>query len=293
MQISTTQHAASRTRVLAALLVGFAGVALMLIPVLVFARGATAAHARLHLEGSASVMTATAIVALVWRRARRPIEWRARAALISTLAFVASAQLAESGGALAWASDGETVRSPTLHVLHTTATVLGAIGLVAVAASAVAAFGVLVARFAPLLRAGSTMLMLALAFGIAAGSAEASSIVYVKANGIWIVGPDGKHPRKLTSGSRRFVSPSHSATGTIVALGDDNHLYRFSHTGKPLGKPIATWLGLGGGRGFSGPYRVRVSPDGSKVAFTVLHMQGLDQVSGNSEAEGITSYSYV
>ena len=54
-----------------------------------------------------------------------------------------------------------------------------------------------------------------------------------------------------------------------------------------------TWLGLGGGKGFAGPYRVRVSPDGSKVAFTVLHSQGLGQVTGTSRIEGMTSYSYV
>ena len=126
---------------------------------------------------------------------------------------------------------------------------------------------------------------------LAAGRARASSIVYVKANSVWVSDPNRRTQTKLTSG-RKFASPSQADNGTIVALGDDNHLYRFSHTGKPLGKPIPTWLGLGGGQGFSGPYRVRVSPDGSKVAFTVLHFEGLDQVSGNSEVEGITSYSY-
>jgi WD40 repeat protein len=123
-------------------------------------------------------------------------------------------------------------------------------------------------------------------------AAQASSIVYVKDNAVWVTSPDGKHQVKLASG-RKFASPSQADDGTIVALGDDNHLYRFSHSGRPIGKPVATWLGLGGGSGFSGPYRTRVSPDGKKVAFTVLHVQGLDQVSGNSEVEGITSYSYV
>jgi len=125
-----------------------------------------------------------------------------------------------------------------------------------------------------------------------ATTAAASSIVYVKGDAVWVSSPDGKHQIKVASG-HKFASPSQADDGTIVALGDDNHLYRFTHSGKQLGKPVATWLGLGGGQGFSGPYRVRVSPDGSKVAFTVLHVQGLDQVSGNSEIEGITSYSYV
>jgi hypothetical protein len=129
--------------------------------------------------------------------------------------------------------------------------------------------------------------------GVSAGSAGAGSIVYVKSNSIWVVAPNGKHPARLTGGTRKFASPSQADNGTVVALGDDNHLYRFSRAGRQIGKPIATWLGLGGGQGFAGPYRVRVSPDGSKVAFTVLHSQGLDQVTGTSRVEGITSYSYV
>ncbi len=141
--------------------------------------------------------------------------------------------------------------------------------------------------------AAVAVLALALAVaGLAATTARADSIVYVKSDAVWLASPDGKHQLKLTSG-RKYASPSQADDGTIVALGDDNHLYRFSHTGRPIGKPVPTWLGLGGGQGFSGPYRVRVSPDGKKVAFTVLHVEGLDQVSGNSEVEGITSYSYV
>ena len=56
---------------------------------------------------------------------------------------------------------------------------------------------------------------------------------------------------QLTSG-RKYASPSQGDKGTIVALGDDNHLYHFSRAGKPLGKPVPTWLGLGGGNGFRG-----------------------------------------
>jgi hypothetical protein len=285
-------HSLSRKRILASLALGLAGAGLFLIPALFVARDETAAHAQLHVGSAAVVMTVAAIVALAWRTARRRSESLARTALLSTLSLLAVSQLTESAGAFAWRSDGVTLASPALHVVHTAAALTGAFSLFAIGAAAVAALATLTLRLAPLLRAGTTMLLLALALGVAAGSAGASSIVYVKSNSIWVVAPNGKHPRKLTSGSRRFASTSQADSGTVVALGDDNHLYRFSHAGRQIGKPVATWLGLGGGQGFAGPYRVRVSPDGSKVAFTVLHSQGLDQVTGTSRVEGITSYSY-
>jgi hypothetical protein len=265
----------------------------MLIPAVLVAHDETAVHAQLHIGSSAVVMTVAAAIALVWSTTRRRSESVARTAVLSALSLLAFSQLAESGGAYAWESDGTTLQSPVLHVVHTAAAVTGAVALFAVGGAAVAALATLAVRVAPLLRAGTTVTLLALALGVAAGSAGASSIVYVKSNSIWVVPPNGKHPTKLTSGSRKFASPSQADDGTVVALGDDNHLYRFSRAGRQLGAPIATWLGLGGGHGFAGPYRVRVSPDGSKVAFTVLHSQGLDQVTGTSRIERITSYSYV
>ena len=125
-----------------------------------------------------------------------------------------------------------------------------------------------------------------------ASTARADSIVYVKGNAIWASSPDGKRQVQLAA-NRRFASPSQADDGTIVALGDDNHLYRFSRGGKPIGKPVLTWLGLNGGSGFAGPYRPRVSPDGTKVAFTFMRSQGLDPVTGTSRVEGGTSYTYV
>ena len=71
-----------------------------------------------------------------------------------------------------------------------------------------------------------------------ASTARADSIVYVKGNAIWASSPDGKRQVQLAA-NRRFASPSQADDGTIVALGDDNHLYRFSRGGKPIGKPVA------------------------------------------------------
>jgi hypothetical protein len=233
----------------------------MLIPAVLVAHDETAVHAQLHIGSSAVVMTVAAAIALVWSTTRRRSESVARTAVLSALSLLAFSQLAESGGAYAWESDGTTLQSPVLHVVHTAAAVTGAVALFAVGGAAVAALATLAVRVAPLLRAGTTVTLLALALGVAAGSAGASSIVYVKSNSIWVVPPNGKHPTKLTSGSRKFASPSQADDGTVVALGDDNHLYRFSRAGRQLGAPIATWLGLGGGHGFAGLSHLRDEDD--------------------------------
>jgi hypothetical protein len=124
---------------------------------------------------------------------------------------------------------------------------------------------------------------------VAAPPTHASSIVFAKRDAVWVVGPDGKRPVRITHG-RKYASPSQADSGVIVALGDDNRLYRFSRSGRRL-SAVSTWLGLGGGQGFAGPYRPRVSPDGSTVAYTVFHTQGLDPVTGTSRTEGNVAYT--
>jgi hypothetical protein len=127
---------------------GLAAAALMLIPVFLFAQGDTATHARLHVATSVTVMLIAAIVALVWRSPRRSLEAGSRRALVAALSLLGAAQLTESAGALAWASDGETVRSAALQSVHTAATAAGAVAVIAVAISTVAAFGTVVVRLA-------------------------------------------------------------------------------------------------------------------------------------------------
>ena len=125
---------------------------------------------------------------------------------------------------------------------------------------------------------------------VAATSAHAGSIVFAKRNAIWVVGDDGRRPVQITHGGK-FASPSQADNGVIVALGDDNRLYRLCRCGRRLSR-VSTWLGLGGGQGFAGPYRPRVSPDGSIVAYTFFHTQGLDPVTGTSRTDGNVAYTY-
>jgi hypothetical protein len=135
-------------RILLALGLGLAGTALVLIPLLLFAQGDTTTHTGLHLATSASVMVLAATVALVWRSPRRLLESGSRRALVAALSLLAAAQLAESVGALAWASDGETVRSAALQSVHTAATAASALGVISVAISTVAALCAVVVRLA-------------------------------------------------------------------------------------------------------------------------------------------------
>ncbi|WP_231379358.1 TolB-like translocation protein [Candidatus Solirubrobacter pratensis] len=128
------------------------------------------------------------------------------------------------------------------------------------------------------------------ALALAPAAAGADSVAYVKDNDIWVSSPDGARAAQVSHG-RKFASPSQSDDGTIVAIGDDNRLWRFNQDGTQPSAPFLTWLGLGGGSGFSGPYAARVSPDGTKVAFTFFHTQGVDPVTGTSSTEGGVSYT--
>lgn len=152
----TPRHVASRARVLIALALGLAAAATMLIPALLVARDETATHAQLHVVSAAIVMAVAAAVALVWRSPSRRSEWLARRSLLSSLSLLALAQLTESGGAYAWGPDGETLASPSLHLVHTASALTGATALFAVGASAAAATATLAFRLLPLLRAGGT-----------------------------------------------------------------------------------------------------------------------------------------
>jgi hypothetical protein len=124
-----------------------------------------------------------------------------------------------------------------------------------------------------------------------ATTADASSIAFVRGDDVWVAAPDGTHQAQVTTG-RRFASPSQADDGTIVAIDDGNALYRLTQAGVPRNAPFFTWLGLGGGSGFSGPYFPRVSPDGSKIAFGFFHTEGLDPVTGTSETLGGISYTW-
>src|SRR4051794_3139321 len=146
-------------------------------------------------------------------------------------------------------------------------------------------------RLPALLTALPALLTALLACGACASTAHAGSIAFVRGDNVWVAAPDGTHQAQVTTG-RRFASPSQADDGTIVAIDDGNALYRMTQAGALRNAPVFTWLGLGGGNGFSGPYLPRVSPDGTKIAFGFFHTQGLDPVSGTSNTVGGISYTW-
>src|SRR4051794_1267058 len=99
-----------------------------------------------------------------------------------------------------------------------------------------------------------------------AGSAHASSLVYVKNGDVWSSSPDGAQQVQISHGGG-YAEPSQADDGTIVATRADGRLYRLDRRGALLNEPVATWL-AGGAPGFSGPSKPVVSLDGSKVAYS-------------------------
>lgn len=104
-----------------------------------------------------------------------------------------------------------------------------------------------------------------------AGPASADSIVYIKDNNVWIASPDGSKQHQVTTDGEadwRYASPSQADDGTIVASkGTD--IVRMKQNGEVLSSfdPPATTDSAG--QHIDGiPLGVKVSPDGSKIAYT-------------------------
>src|SRR4051812_11909600 len=112
-------------------------------------------------------------------------------------------------------------------------------------------------------RAAALGIAVAAAF---AGSAHASSLVYVKDGDVWASSPDGAQQVQITHGGG-YAQPSQADDGTIVATRADGRLYRLDRRGALLNEPVATWL-AGAAPRFTGPMKPVVSPDGSTVAYS-------------------------
>jgi hypothetical protein len=101
-----------------------------------------------------------------------------------------------------------------------------------------------------------------------AAQASADSLVYIKADNVWLSNPDGSGAYQVTldgTSASPYESPSQADDGTIVAVraagGQRRQLYRMTQSGALLNAPINTPAPG------TGALNAKVSPDGRYVAY--------------------------
>ena len=116
----------------------------------------------------------------------------------------------------------------------------------------------------------------------AAGPASADSVVYLKDANVWIANADGSGARQFTQYAYNWAWPSEDDSGNVVAVGGlarnnpdgsdssgSSEVYRFQPDGNEIGGAMPTWGSYSTPSCPTyGPRDVRVSPDGSKVAYS-------------------------
>jgi hypothetical protein len=108
------------------------------------------------------------------------------------------------------------------------------------------------------------------ALAVAAAPAAGSSIVYIKKGNVWLSSPNG-HARQKVTRNGGWSYPSQADNGIIVAL-RNRRVTRLTRSGRVIGKPFKV---IGSSRfesdptgvNFSGPYSLKVSPNGKRVAY--------------------------
>ncbi len=102
----------------------------------------------------------------------------------------------------------------------------------------------------------------------AAPAARADTIVFRKGTDVWRMAPDGSAQTPLTGGERRYEWPSAADDGTIVAADETGRLWRMTLDGVALGAPIPTAATVATEDApAETPTHVRISPDGTKIAY--------------------------
>jgi hypothetical protein len=102
----------------------------------------------------------------------------------------------------------------------------------------------------------------ALALLALAGTAQASSIVFVRGGDVWLATPDGTREQQLTRGAD-FLDVTQADDGTIFAR-RPGQVYKLDQYGRQLGRPLQT----------IDMFDLDVTPDGSKLTFWYLLYDG-------------------
>jgi hypothetical protein len=115
----------------------------------------------------------------------------------------------------------------------------------------------------------------AAALGAAAAPAAADSIVFVKNHNVWSSNVDGSKPHQLTrdgTASDPYVSPSQDDRGTIAA-GKNVAIVRLNRNGRVISRFVPQTLkDSAGGSTMGHPAWISLSPDGSKVAYSLVSL---------------------
>jgi hypothetical protein len=98
-------------------------------------------------------------------------------------------------------------------------------------------------------------------------AARADAIVFRVEGDVWRMDGDGTGQHRVTSGTR-YEWPSAADDGTLVAADETGRLQRLSPAGAPLGAPIPTLATTATeDTPAEPPTHVRISPDGTKIAY--------------------------
>jgi hypothetical protein len=106
------------------------------------------------------------------------------------------------------------------------------------------------------------LLLLCLALPAAA---SADSIVYTKGGDVWLARPDGSAARQVTRGGG-FQSPTQADDGTLLVQRGTRFL-RLDRGGRVLATIDSVLTGAPANVNAVGPFDVRISPDGTKLAY--------------------------
>jgi Tol biopolymer transport system component len=104
-------------------------------------------------------------------------------------------------------------------------------------------------------------------FAAAPSVARADMIVFRRGDQIWRMAPDGTAQAQVTSGALRYEWPSAADDGTILASDSAGWLHRLTITGAELGRFPTAAVGSTDDAPSETPTHVRISPDGTKVAY--------------------------
>jgi WD40-like Beta Propeller Repeat len=112
------------------------------------------------------------------------------------------------------------------------------------------------------------MVAVLVALALWPSAASADTIVFRRDADVWAMAPDGTGQRAVTHGERRYEWPSMADDGTIVAPEATGWLHRLSAAGAAVGAPIPTAAVVAtDDTPAEPPTHVRVSPDGSRIAY--------------------------